>query len=274
MSRPLPLALTLALAASCTEVVSLTRAVDSAADADTDATSACAQPPQEHQLQAWSLRDATRCLPAGVGGRACRLVVTIPASETAATWCTAARGREPIADAPRACSVRATPSFAAGAAQAPGEHGFYLDALRCATLTDEPGGWRADLDARLECVSVTLSDEAARATPCAREPVGAACGVGAPPPCLFDDADAGCSPTPRTLLRSTAHECMSRICLASERAPTSLVGACSCRCALAANAAPTDGALCACPTGYACTLSLEHPSLSADVRGRYCAPAR
>lgn len=272
MIRARPLALALGLAASCTEVVSLTRAVDATIDAD--ATNACEQPSQEHQLRSWSFGDAARCLPSALGERACRLVVTIPAGETAATWCTAALGREAIFGSARACSVRPTPSFVASAPFSPGEHGFYLDALHCATLTDEPGGWRAGLDARLECILVRLSDEASLATPCAQAPIGTACGVGAPPPCLFGDAGAGCDTAPRTLLRSTSHECMSRICIAPERAPSSVVGECSCRCALAEGAAPTDAQLCACPTGYACTLALEHPGLSADVRGRYCAPAR
>ena len=60
---------------------------------------------------------------------------------------------------------------------------------RCLVLTDEPGGWRAGLRARLECALASVDDGGAPAA-CLRRPLGAACSVGAPSECLLADPRA------------------------------------------------------------------------------------
>ncbi len=269
--RPPPLALALGLAASCVEVISLTRAPDATVSAD--ASSPCPGAPQDNQVWAWTLPETDPCLPSGLRPRACRLVVAVPAGETVEGWCTRARGRYPLPGAASECGVAIAPSYEATGAYAPGDHGFYLTDGRCLVLTDEPGGWRAGLRARLECALASVDDGGAPAA-CLRRPLGAACSVGAPSECLLADPRAGCGLALPPTLRASSSECASNLCLGSSSADASRAGVCVCRCAVADGVDAGTSTLCACPAGFACEAALDNPTLPPDMRGRYCVPAR
>lgn len=269
--RPPPLVVALGLTASCVEVISLTRAPD--ATVSPDAASPCPAAPQDNQVLALTLADADPCLPSGLRPRACRLVVAVPTGETAERWCTAARGRYPLPGAATECGVTLAPSYAATGVYDATDHGFYLTQGRCVTLTDEPGGWRTGLHARLECAVADVPDAGAPSA-CLRRPPGASCSVGAPSGCLLVDPRAGCGVAIPPLLRTSTGECASNLCLGSSSDDASTAGVCTCRCAAAEGVDAGTSPLCACPAGYACEGVVDHPTLPPDMRGRYCVLAR
>lgn len=258
-----------ALTASCVEVISLTRAPDDAAP--DDVSPRCPEAPQDNWVSTWMLPDTNPCLPGEPIPRACRVVVTVPAGETLAGWCTASRGRSPIAGSTTECAVNAAPSFLATGVLSPAEHGFYLAQGRCVVLTDEPGGWRTGLRARLECA---LANPSVATSMCTRRPLGVTCSVGAPSRCLLGDAGADCELAAGPVLRVDSNECESRLCLATSSADASRAGACACRCALADGVDASASPRCACPAGFTCTGVFDHPTLPPDMRGRYCVLAR
>lgn len=254
------------VSSACVEVISLTTPRGDAR-VESDATSLCSLIQQDQALATWNITDATRCGDDWRRVRTCRVVVAVPTGETFASWCVAAFGRTAIEGAPASCGVRVAPSYARDGVLASGDHGYYVDSSGCVAITDEPGGWRTGLSGRLECVV----SEAVTTGPstCALRALGASCAVGAVTSCTSDDAGRACADTSITLARAVSHECATGVCLASQDA-----GACSCRCALASDVDAGRSPLCVCPSGFECAAELEHPSMSEDLRGRYCVRVR
>lgn len=261
--------LAFAASSACVEVVSLTQP-RADATVERDATSVCSQPEQDQLLVTLHIDDAARCIGARPRVRACRVVVSIPVGESAASWCTATLGRVAVEGEPSSCSIRAAPSYERSGALAAGDHGMYFDSSGCVAITDEPGGWRAGLSGRLECLTF---NEVTTGAACDLRPLGASCRVGATTTCLFVDAGAGCGSSSTTLARAISHECATGVCLAQGDGGA-VSGACSCRCALASDVDAGRSPLCACPSGFECVAALEHPSTPEDLRGRYCVRTR
>ncbi len=220
----------------------------------------------------------------------CALREFLPAGVSAASACTAARGRYPAGtDALNhrdLCFIRQL-SVTVGSAPSPGLEGFFLDtridsrAPSCTQHLELTAGAALLPGASvvLSCLAETVAPAASGEACSGEGEVGAACQPTRPgnAPCVEGDT-RGCF-YGGPYIESGSRACASGLCVvdrfverpASTAADRARGVYCSCRCAvpsdLQASVDPSD--LCECPDGFACR-DIANEAFPPELRGSYC----